>query len=96
MPERTAFYAYPSQPEDLTETIEQAITEISGGGLMQISSWRPLAVSGRLIIEQIVLAIDQADVFACDLTYLNPNVLFELGYAIGQGKRIWASLNNTI
>ena len=40
--------------------------------------------------------IDKADVFACDLTYPNINVAFELGYAIGSFKRIWISLDTSI
>ena len=34
--------------------------------------------------------------FACDVTYLNDNVAFELGYAIGRFKRIWISLDTSI
>lgn len=31
----------------------------------------------------------------CDLTYLNNNVLYELGYAIAKKKAIWISVNST-
>ncbi len=37
--------------------------------------------------------IVESDVFACDLTYLNDNVLFELGYAIANRKEIWISMD---
>lgn len=43
----------------------------------------------KTIINEICLAIDSAQIFCADLTTLNPNVMFELGYAIGRNKRIW-------
>ncbi len=48
------------------------------------------------MVDSILQQIDRASVFACDLTYSNPNVSFELGYAIGRFKRIWISLNTSI
>ncbi len=90
------FYAYPSQPQHIGETIEEAIAALAQTDLVDIRSWRSLSITGKLIIDEILQAIDQAAVFACDLTSLNFNVLFELGFAIGRSKRIWISLNNTI
>ena len=37
--------------------------------------------------KNILKAIEQCDLFMCDLTYLNPNVLYELGYAIAKEKK---------
>ena len=34
--------------------------------------------------------------FICDLTSLNRNVLFELGYAIAKNKRIWITLDTSL
>lgn len=92
----TAFYAYPSKPPDRAETIQGAITEISQAGVVDMIGWPSVSVTGKLIIREILDAIDRAAIFACDLTDLNDNVLFELGYAIGRSKRIWISLNSTI
>lgn len=95
-PRPSVFYAYPSDPKDLGETIEKAGSDITKGGVVDVASWRALSVVGKVIIDEVLKAIDAADVFACDLTYLNSNVLFELGYAMARSKRIWISLNNTI
>lgn len=46
-----------------------------------------IEVPGR-ITDQITNAIDNADVVLADITDLNPNVMFELGYAFARGKRI--------
>ena len=48
------------------------------------------------MVSNILRNIDRSDVFACDLTHINSNVSFELGYAIGRFKRIWISLNTGI
>ena len=90
------FYAYPSQPKDVGACIERAIADVNSSGVARIKGWRSLNIAGKIVINEILDAISQSSVFACDLTYLNPNVLFELGYAIGRGKRLWISLNSSI
>lgn len=51
---------------------------------------------GQHLLQSILDQIDNCDVFACDLTYPNANVAFELGYAIARFKRVWISLNTTV
>ena len=87
------FFAYPSKPESLSETIELAIDNITGSGVVEAIGWRNLHVTGRLVIKEILSAINEAEIFACDLTFPNPNVLFELGYAVARNKRIWIILD---
>ncbi len=48
-----------------------------------------------MLVNNICRAISAADLFICDLTYLNPNVLFELGFAIAQRRKIWVTLNRS-
>lgn len=48
------------------------------------------------ISHEILGAIDSCEVFVCDLTYFNHNVLFELGYAIAKNKSILILLNEHI
>lgn len=96
MEKKSCFVAYSSEPVALSETIEGAIDLIRGGGLVNIDSWKSTAEPGRIVISSICEAIAKRDIFICDLTYLNSNVLFELGYAIAQNKRIWVLLNPSI
>lgn len=93
---KTIFYAYPSTPPELGETIEAAAKEVSDSGIARVTSWRNLAVAGKLLLGAIDDGIERAEIFACDLTYLNSNVLFELGIAIGRSKRLWISLDPDI
>jgi hypothetical protein len=48
-----------------------------------------MTISGKNVIAEICREINAAQVFCADITGLNPNVMFELGYAIARDKRIW-------
>src|SRR4029077_17441257 len=78
------------------ESIEQPIYELHGGGVVDIIGWKRLAVGGRVVISAICDEIKRRQVFLADVTGLNPNVLFELGYAIAHRKRVWLLLNTRI
>ena len=83
------FVAYPSDPPARAESIELAIEEIKGGGVVDIAGWKSTSIGGRIIISAICDQIRSCQLFIADVTGLNPNVLFELGYAISLNKRIW-------
>jgi hypothetical protein len=87
------FVAYPASPVDRAESIEKAIEELSAGGVVDVVGWKSLAVAGRLVINVICDEIKKSQVFIADVTALNPNVLFELGYAMAHRKRVWLLLN---
>ena len=95
------FYAHPYQPADLRETIDGAARRLKGNRVIKqknvdVRPWTENPVSGRSLISSVLRQIDRSNIFACDLTYPNANVNFELGYAIAKFKRIFASLNTSI
>lgn len=61
--------------------------------MVQATSWTSLAVTGRPIIGTICEEIRKSDLLIADITNLNPNVLFELGFAVTQPKRLWLIFN---
>ena len=89
------FFGYASRPKLASETLRAASAAITKTGLSDSQTWEQLTVSGRLIIDQIFEAIDHSDVAAFDVSSLNENVMFELGYAIARGKRIWILIDKT-
>lgn len=91
----SAFYAYPSHPAHIAETVEEALSTINQTKRVKVISWASLRNTGKIIIREILREISKADIFMCDLTGLNPNVMFELGYAIASGKRVWVSLDTS-
>jgi hypothetical protein len=89
----SGFFAYPSEPAMLGEAIRAAIQAINKGNRAALTSWEECKVGGKLIIEALCQAIDGASIFCADLTGMNANVMFELGYAIAKNKRIWLILD---
>lgn len=90
------FFAYPSKPPRIGETIRGAIGDINNSGVIQLRSWEECKTGGKLIIQEICSEIDECDLFCADLTTLNPNVMFEFGYSIAKNKRIWLILDTSI
>ena len=95
------FYAHPYQPPSLRETIDTASRRLKGDRIIRqknidIRPWTENPISGRSLITAVLRQIDRHNIFACDLTYPNSNVNFELGYAIAKFKRVFASLNPSI
>lgn len=90
------FVAYPGEPANIAEIMREASENINATNLYEVLTWQDLNIGGNIIITNICDAIDQADFFICDLTHLNPNVLFEMGYAIARGKHIWPVMDTSV
>ncbi|MEY4569022.1 MAG: hypothetical protein RLZZ398_461 [Verrucomicrobiota bacterium] len=82
------FFAYPSDQRvsDAILGFCQTISEQKG---VNILPWEKMQIGGKLLVEEICKEISEADLFCADISRLNPNVLFEIGYAIAKQKRIW-------
>ena len=91
------FFAYPSDPRSAGEAIRQAIADVNKlPGDVKIHRWEQCRVGGKIVITEICRKIDQCELFCADVTGINPNVMFELGYAIARGKRIWLILDPSL
>ena len=90
-----AFFAYPSKRPILMEAIRDAARELNASKQIDIKTWEECNIGGKPIIDTIYEEIDKAKLFFADLTGLNPNVMFELGYAIARNKRIWLIFDTT-
>ena len=91
----TGFFAYPSTPPVIAESIHSAIERINESSLIFIKPWDQCRVGGKIIIEELCREIANANVFCADLTGLNANVLFELGFAIAKDRRIWLTMDKS-
>lgn len=100
MSKKSIFFAYQSPSKsgtsDNVDAIKNAISHIHKEDFYQVRTWEDLRNNGRILINPIFEAINNSDVFACDLSFLNNNVLFELGYAISKRKQIFILLNTEI
>lgn len=94
---KNGFFAYSSNPTHCGEFIEEAIKEIhKSGHLVLLKSWKTMSIAGKFIISEILKEIENSDFLCADLTGLNENVLFEIGFAIGKGKPIWLIQDTSI
>ena len=80
------FAIYPSEPPLIAETVEAAIKRVrQGKGGQTWSTWRDLSIPGQIIFCGICKALRSTRRAIVDVTTLNSNVLFEIGYALGLG-----------
>lgn len=81
-----ALFLYPSEPETMSATIENAITGLRRvAGKKKWISWHDLNVTGQIIFCEICKAIRFTRLVVADVTTLNFNLLFEIGFALGLG-----------
>jgi len=90
------FFAYQSAEKsgngDNVDAIKEAVSKLGNTA----KTWESMRINGKLINKQILSLIDMSAIFACDMTYLNTNVFFELGYAIGKKKTLLILLNPNV
>lgn len=85
----SAFFIYPSYPAHLASTIKECVlTQQKEAGNRSWLSWEDLSVGGKIIFCEVCKAIRGSQLIVANITDLNFNVLFELGYAIGLGKPV--------
>jgi hypothetical protein len=83
------FFVYPSDPELISNTIEESIPKFKSAIKNKIwISWKDLGISGQIIFCKICTALRSTNLVIADVTTLNFNLLFEIGYAIGLGKPV--------
>lgn len=94
---KTVFFAYATNPPMVARIIRDATTILKEQAHeTKWVSWENLNVIGKVIFCEICKAIRESDFVVADITTLNFNVLFEIGYAIGLGKSIIPIKEKTI
>jgi hypothetical protein len=93
---RKGLFIYSSEPATIAHTIQAAIHLLAASqSTTQWRSWRELPISGQIIFCEICKALRFSDVVVSDVSTLNFNVLFEMGYALGLGKPIFPIRDTT-
>jgi hypothetical protein len=83
------FFGYSSTPPSSGDAIEKAVREINDAGEVHLLTWKSIVRGGSLVIDDILSCIEASDFTCFDLTGMNDNVLFEIGFAIARKKHIW-------
>ena len=85
----TGFFAFPSAPILVVDHIRSAIPRVAErASFIAVETWEELDVAGRFIASEVLSRIDDSDFLIADISRLNFNVVYEVGYAIGKGKPI--------
>ncbi len=94
---KKGFFAYPSEPNDIGACIEAAVKKFNAISSDEIiGTWRALDIPGHFISGEVLSGISESDFFVADITNLNFNVTYEIGYAIGLGKRVLLLRNKSL
>ncbi len=97
MTDLSGFVAYPSRPPEIGRTVSAAVDHLrSQNRAVDLRTWEENDVAGRFIYEPILEEINDGHLLVADVTQLNFNVVFEIGYAIGRQKRAFLVRNRTI
>lgn len=91
---QSTFFAYAASPGLRAETLRQVVTSINDRG-GSARGWESLAVDGGFLIDTITVEIDRCDSLVAEVSSMNHNVLFELGYAIAKNKPVWLAFDET-
>ncbi len=80
------FFLYPSDPTLIAGTVEAAIHTLRGlDPAKHWVTWKDLPIAGQIIYCEVCKTLRFSTTVVADVTTLNFNLLFEIGYAIGLG-----------
>src|SRR4051812_47406668 len=83
------FFAYPNAPAEIGETVLAATDRLHKYQTrLRVKPWQQLEVAGAFIADNILEEISRSDALCAEITRLNFNVTYEVGFAIGAGKPI--------
>ena len=85
---QTAFVAYSSQDTALADMIFESVRKTNARPLpVRYEPWQFNDVVGAPLVSPILEKIDDSPFVIADVTYLNLNVVYEIGFTVGRGKR---------
>ncbi|UQR64281.1 hypothetical protein LRP30_02885 [Bradyrhizobium sp. C-145] len=91
------FVAYPSRDTALADGIVDAVRRANALTLPVIyEPWLFNDIAGAALISPILEKIDDSPFVVADITYLNLNVVYEIGFTIGRQKRVFLVKNKSI
>ncbi|NUY32982.1 hypothetical protein F0160_21075 [Paraburkholderia sp. JPY303] len=87
---KLAFVAYPSNDQSLLGILRNAVKKVTAKTQdIRYERWEFNDIAGTPLISPIIEKIDESAFIVADITYLNLNVVYEVGYAIGKSKRVF-------
>lgn len=93
-----AFFAYTSRDQELSIRIMNGIRRANAvtSSPVYYEPWEYNEISGTQLISPIISKIEESAYIVADITYINNNVIYEIGYAIGKNKKVFLIRNAEI
>lgn len=93
-----AFVAYTARDPKLAEVIRSGVAKANRmlGNALRYEPWIFNDIAGQPLISPIIEGIEASRFVVADITYLNPNVVYEVGYAIGKGRRCFLVRSSSV
>lgn len=80
------FFLYPSAPAQIAATIEGAVSKKRApAAAPPWRTWRDLPIAGQIIFCEVCKGMRYSKTVVADVTTLNFNVMYEIGFALGLG-----------
>lgn len=93
----SGFAAYPSNLREVTETMGNLCDELTRRKVsITVKLWETNDIAGYCLIDPIRENINNSNFLLADITRLNFNVVYEIGYAIGKKRRVILVKNRAI
>lgn len=90
---KSFFAAYPGSLKYVCECFEGASKKLNLLGV-QLHTWEQNDICGIPLTDPIFKHIEDSEALVADITELNFNVTFEIGYAIAKRKRVFLVKNS--
>ena len=91
-----AFVAFPAKPKQLFDSIERAIKLANERSMtIRFRGWPENDIAGRPLTPPILQNIGTSVFVISDITELNFNVTYEIGFTIGSAKRVYLVRNKS-
>lgn len=86
-----AFVAYSSRDQNLSNTIYDGVGKANRmlRSNLRYEPWAFNDIAGTPLVSPIIEGIEESQFVVADITYLNLNVVYEIGLAIGKSKRVF-------
>jgi len=92
-----AFIAYPSNLREVRDAVAGTVSKIkSVHPALTLHPWEANDIPGRCLVDPILETIATADFVIADISRLNFNVVYEVGFSIGKRKRVILLRNKAI
>ena len=89
------FFAYPDLSPSISDAILGAV-EGAAAKSLRLEPWKLMRTIGFKLDDRVRARIRETDFLCADITYPNPNVFYEIGYAIALGKPVIPTVNTAI